>query len=461
MPASAADNPPASRPVLRRLTATLRAIPLPGRGARARLLARVERRVREQEEASEILVGWVQLVLVVGLGIVYALAPKTFSADAPFRPVPWVLAAYFAFTLLRLVLAHRHRLPQWLRYASVVIDMALLLGLIFSFHLQYQQPPSFFLKAPTLLYVFIFIALRALSFDAGKVVLAGAVAALGWTAMVFYVVRVDPRDSMITRDYVEYLTSNSVLIGAEVDKVIAILVVTAILAFAIRRNRRLLTFAAAATESNRELARFVPVEIADRIRTSEDGAQVGFGETCEATVLFLDLEGFTTLSERLPPDELVRTLNRFYGAVAEPIVRHAGVIDQFQGDAILATFNAPRPHPDHAANAVRAALEIQALLGTAEFGDGLALRARIGINTGIVVHGLIGTPDRLGYTVIGDEVNIAARLEALNKDYGTTIIVSEQTRNRAGADRFAFRLLAEAPIRGRQMPTRYYRVDPE
>jgi adenylate cyclase len=76
----------------------------------------------------------------VGLGIVYALAPKTFSADAPFRPVPWVLAAYLAFTLLRLVLAHRHRLPQWLRFASVVIDMALLLGLIFSFHLQYQQP---------------------------------------------------------------------------------------------------------------------------------------------------------------------------------------------------------------------------------------------------------------------------------------------------------------------------------
>jgi adenylate cyclase len=427
---------------------------------RERLLARILTRIRAEEDASEILVGWIQLALVVGFSAVYALAPKTFNADAPFRPVPWVLGVYFGFTVVRLVLAHRRRLPQWLRYVSVVTDMALLLGLIFSFHLQYQQPPSFFLKAPTLLYVFIFIALRALSFDAGKLVAAGAVAALGWIGMVAYVVRIDPRDPMVTRDYVHYLTSNSVLIGAEVDKVIAILVVTAILAFAIVRNRRLLTYAATTSASNQDLARFVPVEVADLIRTSEDGAQVGFGETCEATVLFLDLEGFTSLSERMPPAELVQTLNRFYAAVALPLARHDGVIDQFQGDAVLATFNAPRPHPDHAANAIRAALDIQSLLATTSFGDGLKLRARIGINTGVVVHGLIGTPDRLGYTVIGDEVNVAARLEALNKDYGTAIIVSEQTRTRAGPDRFAFSFLAEALIRGRQMPTRFYRVDP-
>jgi adenylate cyclase len=87
------------------------------------------------------------------------------------------------------------------------------------------------------------------------------------------------------------------------------------------------------------------------------------------------------------------------------------------------------------------------------------LRARIGINTGVVIHGLIGTPDRLGYTVIGDEVNIASRLEALNKQYGTSIIVSEQTRDRAGAGRFACVLLGEVQLRGRTTPSRIYRVD--
>jgi len=432
-----------------RLSRFMRRVPLP---------ARISTRVKAQEEASEILVGWIQLAVVLGFSIVYLVAPKTFTAAAPFQPVPWALAVYLAFTLLRLTLAHRHRLPEWLRYLSIVVDMTLLLGMIWSFHLQYQQPPSFYLKSPTLLYVFIFIALRTLNFDARKVLTAGAVAIAGWLVLVAYVITIDPRDTMITRNYVHYLTSNSVLIGAEVDKVIVILVVTVILAYAITRNRRLLTYAVTESASNQDLARFVPAEVANLIKTSDDGLQVGSGELREATILFLDLEGFTELSERLAPEELVRTLNQFYAAVAEPLSRHDGVINQFQGDAVLATFNAPRLNSDHAANAVLAALEIQALLETQTFGDGLVLRARIGINTGAVIHGLIGTPDRLGYTVIGDEVNIAARLEALNKEYGTSIIVSEPTRDRAGPERFAFELLDEARVRGRTTPTRIYKV---
>ena len=309
-----------------------------------------------------------------------------------------------------------------------------------------------------MLYIFIFIALRTLNFDPRKVVTAGLVAVIGWMLLVAYVIMVDPRDTMITHNYVHYLTSNSILIGAEVDKLISIVVVTAILGYAIVRNQRLLTDAVTESASNQDLARFVPAEVAKLIKTSDDGVQLGFGELREATVLFLDLEGFTTLSERLAPTELVRTLNEFYAAVGEPIARYDGAINQFQGDAILATFNAPRLNPEHAANAIAAAQEIQNLLATQTFGDGLVLRARIGINTGVVIHGLIGTPDRLGYTVIGDEVNIAARLEALNKDYGTSIIVSESTRESAGLDASMCELLDEALIRGRTTPTRIYKV---
>src|SRR4051812_20112970 len=162
--------------------------------ARAELPTRIATRIRAQEEASEILVGWIQLAVVLGFSLVYLVAPKTFSATAPFRPVPWVLATYLVFTLLRLSLAHRHRLPEWLRYVSIVIDMALLMGMIWSFHLQYEQPPSFYLKAPTLLYIFIFIAMRTLNFDARKVVTAGLVAVLGWSVLVLYVLMIDPRD---------------------------------------------------------------------------------------------------------------------------------------------------------------------------------------------------------------------------------------------------------------------------
>lgn len=146
----------------------------------AHLPERVSRVIQTQQDASERVIGWSQLVIVLLFGTLYAVSPKTFTSDVPFTPVPWALGSYLIFTVLRLYLAYRGRLPDTILYTSVVIDMTLLLGLIWSFHIQYLQPPSFYLKAPTLLYVFIFIALRALRFEARFVVFAGIVAAAGW-----------------------------------------------------------------------------------------------------------------------------------------------------------------------------------------------------------------------------------------------------------------------------------------
>ena len=132
----------------------------------------------------------------------------------------------------------------------------MLLAMIWSFHLQYMQPASFFLKAPTVLYIFIFVALRTLRFEIRFILIAGGVAALGWMIMVIYVITVVPGDTMITRDYITYLTSNSILLGAEIDKIIAILVVTAILVMATSRARGLLVQSVAETTAARELSRF-------------------------------------------------------------------------------------------------------------------------------------------------------------------------------------------------------------
>jgi adenylate cyclase len=147
-----------------------------------RLPDRVSHSIAEQQIKSEILIGWVQLTLVLFFGTLYTIAPKT-SAGTGFTPVPWALALYFLLTVLRLAASYRHFLPRWLLMASVVMDMGLLMLLIWSFHLQYEQPASFYLKAPTMLYVFIFIALRALRFDATYIIFAGATAAVGWLAL--------------------------------------------------------------------------------------------------------------------------------------------------------------------------------------------------------------------------------------------------------------------------------------
>lgn len=427
-----------------------------GPALESQLPDRVNRAVENQQRQGEVLIGWIQLVLVLAFGTLYAVAPKT--TMSAFQPVPWALGLYLAFTLVRLAAAYRVALPPWTLIVSIIADISLLMFLIWTFHIQYGQPASFYLKAPTMLYVFIFIALRALRFDPRYVLAAGAAAVAGWLVLMLYVVVADAENTMITRDYVQYLTSNSMLLGAEIDKLISIVFVTLVLAAAIHRASRLMRRAVADSMAARDLSRFISQEVAERITTAERTIQPGDGESKVATALFTDIEGFSTFSEKLSPEDLVRTLNDYFGAVSRVIERYGGVIVQFQGDAMLITFNTVTPDADHAANALRTAAGIVAEMRARTFGDGIAMRTRCGINTGAMTVGAVGSADRLVFTVHGDEVNVAARLEQLNKQYGTYILLSEQTRAAAG-DGFGYSLMGDIVVRGRSQSTRVYTVE--
>jgi len=209
-----------------------------GETASLEVPVRVSAAIERQQAQSEILIGWVQLGVAMVFGTLYGLSPKTFDMDVMFAPVPWALAAYLAFTIVRLSLGYRGSLTRWFLTLSVIMDMALLIGLIWSFHIQYEQPAAFVLKVATLIYVFIFIALRPLRFDAVFVLLYGLIAAIGWFLML--AVSLAEGTSEITRYFVLYMTSTQILLGAEFDKIMSILVVTLILALAIVRARRLL-----------------------------------------------------------------------------------------------------------------------------------------------------------------------------------------------------------------------------
>lgn len=234
--------------------------------------------------------------------------------------------------------------------------------------------------------------------------------------------------------------------------------VTGVLALALHRARSLLIESVIEGSAARDLSRFVPQEVAQKVIQSEEGAITGKGEVNECTILFTDIEGFTAISETLTPEQLIEALNHYFSLVAGPISQYGGVISQFQGDAVLATFNLPKPDADHAGNAVRAALEIQSVLDGVVFGDGIAFNTRVGINTGSVVGGLVGSGDRVGYTVHGDNVNLTARLEQLNKDYGTRIIVADSTREQIPEGVFKFRELGDVSVRGLNRPVRIYTV---
>ncbi|MFI4998528.1 MAG: adenylate/guanylate cyclase domain-containing protein [Reyranellales bacterium] len=205
--------------------------------------------------------------------------------------------------------------------------------------------------------------------------------------------------------------------------------------------------------------RYVDESVAATIlRRQGDGAMSG--EMGEATILFTDIAGFTTIAEYLTPHELVAALNEYLETVLAPIRAHGGVVNTFIGDGLFASFNMPLGREDHAAAAVGAAIDIQRAVGSRTFGDqGVALATRIGISTGKVIGGSVGAGQRMSYTLLGDTVNLAARLEELNKQHGTRILVSAATRAACG-ERFAFNSLGSVAVRGRGEQVAVFSVDP-
>lgn len=203
----------------------------------------------------------------------------------------------------------------------------------------------------------------------------------------------------------------------------------------------------------RTLGRFVPQEIAEKLLHDGGGLQA---TEAEATILFTDIAGFTALTEALGPSRIVEVLNAYFSRMTEIIEAHGGVITQFQGDAILAIFNVPITAPDHAERACRAAMEMHTAVGSETFA-GEWLNHRIGVNTGSIVAGAVGAEGRLSYTVHGDAVNRAARVEALNKEMGTSLLITEETANLLNG--IAVRRIGTMILRGQKETVTVYTID--
>ena len=210
--------------------------------------------------------------------------------------------------------------------------------------------------------------------------------------------------------------------------------------------------ALAERESMREtFGRFVPAEVLSAVLAERGAIEP---QEREATVLFTDIERFTQIAAALAPRRVLEMLNDYFEEIAGIIQKQGGVITQFQGDAVLAVFNLPAPAADHAWRAVQAALEIGGRIDAQALG-GARLRTRIGISTGKVVGGTVGGGQRLGYTVHGDTVNLAARLEELNKTMGTRILLDGRTAELLES-RLSLRDHGEVHVRGLAAPVHVF-----
>ncbi len=206
--------------------------------------------------------------------------------------------------------------------------------------------------------------------------------------------------------------------------------------------------------------RYVSPDVYGRLLDDPALARLG-GSRREMTVLFSDIRGFTTASERAEPEALVAQLNEHFSQMVQVLFRHRGTVDKFVGDMVMALFGAPLDDPDHADHAVAAALDMTAALE--ELNRHWAATGRppldigVGINSGEMIAGNIGSDRIMSYTVIGDAVNLGSRLESLNKEYGTRIIISEATRTRLKG-RYDLRPLGEVVVKGKTQSVGIFEV---
>jgi adenylate cyclase len=367
------------------------------------------------------------------------------------EPVPIALAVYAVFVGWRLRCAYARRLSLWFMILSAAIDIAVLMGAIWSFTLQYNEPATLYLKAPTLLYVFILIALRALKFDPRQVLAAGLFAAFGWIVLVL----VAARGANVTSDYRIYMTSLSLLWGAEAEKVTAILAVTAVLALAVARSRSLLISTNIESSAAHQLSRFLDRGAAERVRSADNALQPGDGELKQAAILFLDLRGFSSAAAKLTPREVIAILEDYQRRFVPIIEAAGGSIDTFMGDGILVSFGTSRITGRESAEALGCLPAILAAAGSwadERAAAGLPpLAVAAAFAAGPVVHGVIGAADRLEFTVIGDAVNLAAKLEKHAKVERARALCTLETLERAraqGLDPDVVRLSRGASVDG-------------
>lgn len=408
----------------------------------------------EQNGLKAALLG--RLVVLFSLGVWFALS-RPYPAALHFI----ALVATFGFLgLAHYALVGSRFDHPWLKYVFVTADVVLLAFAFVAapFSETPDLPPVIRFRMGVFDYFYLILAVAAFSYSPTFLIWVGMAASAAWAGSFAWTLsRMDatltwgdiPRNASVEQALAVMLSPNFVGTGSRIHEIIVFLLVAVLLATVVHRGRRLVE-RQALVEAEREAValafrRYVPEAVVDAL-LARRGALEPAQRT--ATVLFVDVEQFTAICQTMQPADIIKMLNAYFDVVTGAIIRRNGIVTQFQGDAVLATFNAPLDDPEHATNAVRAALEILAAVEGMTF-EGVSLRIRLGIATGGLVAGVVGGGGRESYTVHGDTVNLASRLEALNKEHGTRVLLAESTVRAAGSG-FRFREVGTASVRGRQ-----------
>jgi adenylate cyclase len=307
-------------------------------------------------------------------------------------------------------------------------------------------------------YYYVIVATSILALSPALVIWTGLCAVIGLASATAWIVSGmdqivslgDLPSSPSREDVLAVLLSPDFLgIPVRVIEGVVLVLLTCIAALAVHRARNVVR-ANAAGEAERAriqriFGRYVPVQVAEQLIQAGQLAP----QQRTASIIFADIEGFTRLSETLPPPHVIALLNSFFSAATSIIDARGGVVVNYIGDALIAAFNAPLPAEDHAARAVGAARDLLALVSRREF-EGHQIHLRIGVATGPVAAGTVGGEQRHTYTLYGDTVNLAQRLEGLNKEFETDCLISGATFKAARSNCVDALALGLVKVRGRE-----------
>ncbi len=421
--------------------------------------AAVNRLLAEAERRSERLSAYIRLATFAVLAAVVFGGART----AIFNLVVASLLAYGALALIGIWLAHRRFFRPWLPWLFATADVGLLINFLAVLTVAQDLPLPRALQLPGAAMIFLFLAQAALRFRPGLVLytallfvagLAGLYVQFGTDTGIAAMLGMPDTPEAMAR---HHLVMNPT---GEVMRLAIVLMTAAVLAILVWRARRVLITQFVAARQTNNLSRFLDPNLAERL--ARDPVDPAEGRRQQTAVLFVDIRGFTALSETLPPAELTRFLNEFRRRMARPIGDHGGTIDKFMGDAVLAVFGVPDPSPGDAKNALAAAFDMLAAIadwnrvrragGLAEIGVG------IGIHYGEVVAGVLGLEAPVEYTVIGDTVNAAQRIEALTRELGVPLLVSAELLTAADEAGHAMWLpVGSHTVHGRRKPVDVFR----
>lgn len=411
---------------------------------RSTLRTEVDRAFTRLEQRTERILAGLRLLALLVLALVFRVV-GTFEQGYP-TMVP--LGGLTAITVVILWLAHRHLIRPWLLWLFATLDVALLSHCLIMLAPMDGRSVQQALDTPVALLVFVFLAASAVRHRPFLILYTGGLFIAVWAVLWLWA------------SYAGHGAWTTGTVTADTSQLAAVGLTSYALFVAVTRARRATTTAITESQLRENLSRYFSPQLVDEIAQSGNGARSFRSQ--KAAILFIDLRGFTSLAERMPAAEVATFLNEYRRRIAEPIARHHGVIDKFIGDGAMAIFGVPEPRDDDARNAVLAGVALAFAIDrwrSERLAVGLSpVEIGIGIHYGDVIAGALGDEDRLEYTVVGDAVNTAARIERLAADSGTPLLVSADVL--AAAPGLQHDLQLSEPVthllRGRRQPILVY-----